>query len=369
MTQDAAELKEQRAILELKALHKSYNQTSVVRGIEFRLQRGELLTLLGASGCGKTTTLRMIGGFLEATSGQILLDGKDVTHLPPAQRDTSMVFQNYALFPHLTAAQNIAFGLQRRKVAKHLIAEKVARYLTLLKLDGLGDRLPKQLSGGQQQRVAVARALAVEPSVLLMDEPFSNLDAGLRQSTATELRRLQQQIGTTVVLVTHDKEEALAISDRVAVLSNGVLEQIGSAKDVYERPSTRFVADFASKSNIFEGTVSQVSNSAAVVDVAGVGQVRVPFVGALSAGQAVAVAVRPEVMATGQSEVSSARRNRVDGIVKSTTYLGNAVRLVLKTSTGQEISCLTLGSRVEGYEPGAPIAFSWAEHEGVLLLH
>src|SRR5262244_605925 len=243
------------ARIELEAVSKRYGDFHAVRNFSLTIEQGELVVLLGPSGCGKTTTLRMIAGFVPVTSGRIRLGGRDVTGLPPHRRNTGLVFQGYALFPHLTAAENIAFGLQMRGLSEAVVREKVASALRLVRLDDLGDRLPRQLSGGQQQRVALARALVIEPDALLLDEPLSNLDAKLREEVRTELKEIQQSLGKTTILVTHDQEEALSISDRIAVMDAGRIRQVGSPLEVYGRPVDRFVADFVGIANFVGATV------------------------------------------------------------------------------------------------------------------
>jgi putative spermidine/putrescine transport system ATP-binding protein len=238
--------------VEIHELAAGYDGTRVLDLSELSIQAGEFLSILGPSGCGKTTLLNCLAGFVEPEHGRILLDGKDVTALPPYRRGLGMVFQNYALFPHLTVADNVAYGLRVRKVGRTERAARVAEALRLVGLADFAGRRPRQLSGGQQQRVAIARALAIRPSVLLLDEPLSNLDAKLRREMRVELRSLQQQVGTTMVFVTHDQEEALALSDRVAVMNAGRVEQLGTPEEVYRRPRTRFVAEFIGAANVLE---------------------------------------------------------------------------------------------------------------------
>src|SRR5437660_7237767 len=244
------------AQLDITGLAKRYGDFYAVRDVSLGIRDGEFLVLLGPSGCGKTTTLRMVAGFIEPTAGHVKLGGSDVTLLPPWKRNAGMVFQSYALFPHLTVAQNIAFGLEMRKQPRADIERRVEETLALVRLTGYGARLPRQLSGGQQQRVALARALAIRPDVLLLDEPLSNLDAKLRQEVRVEIRELQRQLGLTTVMVTHDQEEALTMADRLVVMSEGSVRQVGSQRDLYERPADRFVAGFVGRSTFLEGTVT-----------------------------------------------------------------------------------------------------------------
>src|SRR5262245_35079316 len=239
----------------LDRLSKRYGEVWAVRDVSLTIEEGELVVLLGPSGCGKTTILRMIAGLAEATGGRIQLGGRDITDAPPYRRNTGLVFQGYALFPHLTVAENVAFGLEMRRLARPAIAGKVAEALRLVRLEGLGDRLPRQLSGGQQQRVALARALVIAPELLLLDEPLSNLDAKLREEVRVEIRQLQRTLGLTTLMVTHDQEEALTMADRLVVMSSGVIQQIGTQRELYDRPANRFVAGFVGRTNFFPGRV------------------------------------------------------------------------------------------------------------------
>ena len=242
------------AALILDHLTKYYGSHAAVDTLSLTVADGEFLVLLGPSGCGKTTTLRMIAGFVEASTGQVSLGGRDITREPPHRRNIGVVFQNYALFPHLSVFENVAFGLRRRKRPEAEIRTRVARALGLVRLDGFADRLPKQLSGGQQQRVAIARALVIEPDILLLDEPLSALDAKLRQEVRQELKALQRLLGIATILVTHDQDEAMSLGDRLVVMNAGRVEQIGSPQELYRQPASRFVAGFIGRGNFLEGT-------------------------------------------------------------------------------------------------------------------
>src|SRR5262245_57438579 len=244
------------ARLELSHLSKHFGGTVAVRDVTLDVGDGEFIVLLGPSGCGKTTTLRMIAGFVAPTAGRVRLGGRDVTTLPPWQRNAGMVFQSYALFPHLTVAENVAFGLEMRSMATTEIEPRVKEALRMVRLAGYEQRLPRELSGGQQQRVALARALAIRPDVLLLDEPLSNLDAKLRETVRVEIRELQRQLGITTVMVTHDQEEALIMADRLVVMSDGAVRQVGTQQELYERPADRFVAGFVGRSNLLAGTMA-----------------------------------------------------------------------------------------------------------------
>ncbi|HEY8648729.1 MAG TPA: ABC transporter ATP-binding protein [Candidatus Limnocylindria bacterium] len=282
------------AEVQLRGVDKFYGDLHVVRGVSFTLHDREFLALLGPSGCGKTTTLRMIGGFIRVDGGEILIDGKDMTDVPPERRPTAMVFQNYALWPHMSVGDNIAFGLKLRKLPKAEIADRVKRILDVVRLEGVEKRYPSQLSGGQQQRVALARALVLGPDILLLDEPLSNLDAKLRVRMRDEIRRIQQELQITTIYVTHDQEEALTMADRIAVMNQGVIEQLGDSGDIYDRPATPFVADFIGQSNFFEATLEDGPGGPQVR----AGELLVPVDAAgLATGTPVTVSIRPEDIA------------------------------------------------------------------------
>src|SRR4051794_34861850 len=293
------------ARLDIQNLVKRYGDFHAVKDVSLSVADGEFVVLLGPSGCGKTTTLRMVAGFIEPTAGQVRLGGTDVTLLPPWKRNAGMVFQSYALFPHLTVAQNVAFGLEMRKVPKADMDKRVEEALALVRLSGLGGRLPRQLSGGQQQRVALARALAIRPDVLLLDEPLSNLDAKLRQEVRLEIRELQRQLGLTTVMVTHDQEEALTVADRLVVMADGEIRQIGSQRDLYERPADRFVAGFVGRSTFLDGRVTAPGE----FESAGGLRLKCRPDGALGPA---ALALRPERLTLG---ASGALDNRLPGRV------------------------------------------------------
>lgn len=242
---------EKNIILQLKNIRKSFGESQVLDGVTLEIQAGEFVTLLGASGCGKTTTLRIIAGLEMPDAGQVVLEGRDITKLEPNRRPVNMVFQNYALFPHMNVAENIGYGLKIKKVPKNIIAEKTEEMLRLVQLEGYGKRMPDKLSGGQRQRVAIARAVVNEPKVLLLDEPLGALDLKLRRQMQLELKRLQKQLGITFIYITHDQEEAINMSDRIAVMNGGILEQVGTPNEIYYHPETSYVADFVGNANIF----------------------------------------------------------------------------------------------------------------------
>ncbi len=344
------------ADVDLRGLSKHYGDFYAVREVSLHIADGEFLVLLGPSGCGKTTTLRMIAGFIEPSAGHVRLAGQDVTLLPPWKRNAGMVFQSYALFPHLTVAQNVAFGLEMRKLARADIARRVEETLALVRLGGYGGRLPRQLSGGQQQRVALARALVIRPDVLLLDEPLSNLDAKLRQEVRVEIRELQRQLGLTTVMVTHDQEEALTMADRLVVMNEGSVRQVGSQRDLYERPADRFVAGFVGRSTFLDGTVDQP------------GRFRTD--GGLSlacrdgrAGRA-ALALRPE-----RVEIGAAPRpgldNSLPGTVEFVSYLGALIDIHVRLSPNDRL-VVQIANREGGFAPevGQPVHVGWPASAG-----
>ena len=306
---------------------KAYGSVVAVDAVSFEIEPGTLVTLLGPSGCGKTTTLRLIAGLEMANGGRILIGDQDVTLLPATDRDVSMVFQSYALFPHMSVAENVAYGLTMGKMPKAEVRERAEDGLNLVGLDGYGKRLPSELSGGQQQRVAVARALVLEPSVLLFDEPLSNLDAKLRRRVREDIRELQQKLGLTSIYVTHDQEEALAVSDRIIVMRNAEIAQEGSPRDLYEAPADEFVADFIGDANLVEASIEAVENGEAVVRI-GTAEWRVPARG-LGTGP-VKLAIRPEAIRLAQQ----GDEGSLEANVLKATYLGSHMEYTLKTPFG-----------------------------------
>jgi putative spermidine/putrescine transport system ATP-binding protein len=306
--------------LELENVRKQYGPNVVVHDFNLSVARGEFVSFLGPSGCGKTTTLRMVAGFETPSSGMIRLDGKDITDLRPNQRNVGMVFQSYALFPNLTVADNIAFGLKVKKRPAAEIRARVEEMLALIKLPQLGGRYPYQLAGGQQQRVALARAIAVKPQVLLLDEPLSALDAKIRVSLRSEIRSLQRNLGVTTIYVTHDQEEALSMSDRVVVMSEGRMEQVGAPFEVYNYPRTRFVASFVGTLNILNGTVVDPDKGRVTIDGQEITTVR----GVVDAarGDVRPVALRPEAIV-----LNGSGSNRLNGAIDEVSFLGAVVRI------------------------------------------
>jgi putative spermidine/putrescine transport system ATP-binding protein len=340
----------------LNGLSKHYGDFYAVREVSLTIADGEFLVLLGPSGCGKTTTLRMIAGFIEPSAGHVRLAGQDVTLLPPWKRNAGMVFQSYALFPHMTVAQNVAFGLEMRKLPRADIGRRVDETLALVRLSGYGGRLPRQLSGGQQQRVALARALAIRPDVLLLDEPLSNLDAKLRQEVRVEIRELQRQLGLTTVMVTHDQEEALTMADRLVVMNEGAVRQVGTQRDLYERPADRFVAGFVGRSTFLAGTIEAPdrfrSKGGLVLACAG-GR----------AGPAM-LALRPE-----RVEISAASLagldNNLSGTVEFVSYLGALIDIHVRLSPEDRL-VVQIANREGGFTPevGQSVHVGWPASAG-----
>jgi spermidine/putrescine transport system ATP-binding protein len=342
-----------------------------VEDVDLQVAAGEFFSLLGPSGCGKTTTLRMLAGFEEPSSGRILLYGKDMVGVPPYRRDVNMVFQHYALFPHMNVYDNIAFGLRHKKVAKDEIRRRVADALRLVELEGRDQRRPRQLSGGQQQRVALARALVNEPRALLLDEPLGALDLKLRRAMQLELKRIQREVGITFVYVTHDQEEALTMSDRLAVMNAGRIEQLGNPRDLYERPATRFVADFLGTSNILGGRLERAGDGWALAGLGAGERVLMRGTDGLHAGQEVEIVVRPEKMA-----LHAAGDPPPDGqcalrcTVAEVVYLGTSTSYSVVTDGGAQVSVYRQNAATV---PGEEVAvgqvgwLSWpSEHSYVL---
>ncbi|WP_268625924.1 ABC transporter ATP-binding protein [Paenibacillus alvei] len=325
--------------VELQGVHKRFGGTVVVDNFNLGVERGECVTFLGPSGCGKTTTLNMIAGFLEPDGGELRIKGKSMRGVPANKRDLGMVFQTYSLFPHMTVGENVAYGLKLRKTSKSEMADRVKKVLDLVKLPHVIDRYPKQLSGGQRQRIAIARALVTEPSLLLLDEPLSNLDAKLREELREEMKRLQQEIGVTTIFVTHDQEEAMYLSDRIVVLDHGAVEQIGTPEQIYHEPASAFVHEFIGKSNRFEATVVAVNDHWGELRTAGGIRLKAERNGySFKEGEQVLAYVRPEHirMEAVRSEAgdSSNESNCSHGAVSLVSFLGSYGEMVVRTADG-----------------------------------
>jgi len=324
--------------LELKGITKKFGSFTAVQDFNIAMRKGEFLSFLGPSGCGKTTTLRMIAGFIEPTEGDIFIQGRKVTELPPYKRNIGMVFQNYALFPHLTVFDNISFGLRYRKVAKPDVKGLVDEMLELVELPGLGERKPAELSGGQQQRVALARALIIKPKVLLMDEPLSNLDAKLREGLRIELRQIQKELGITTVFVTHDQEEALTLSDRIAVMDQGRVTQIGTPHEIYETPQSTFEASFIGQSNLFQSRVQAVQDDTVTVSLKGDLTLNAAFGDQFKAGDQRELLIRAErirVLGKARREHGQDRMNVIKGVIENLAYLGGNVHYYIRLENNE----------------------------------
>lgn len=319
----------------LTNLRKQFGDFVAVENTNLRVKKGEFLTFLGSSGCGKTTTLRMIAGFEDPTDGSILIGGRHVEHLPPNKRDVNTVFQNYALFPHLTVRQNIAFGLKIQKVPKAEIKERVDRIIKLVKLEEHADKAPDQLSGGQKQRVAIARAIVNNPKVLLLDEPLGALDMKLRKEMQLELKALQRQLQITFIYVTHDQEEALTMSDRIAVMNRGRIEQVGSAFDIYEKPQTKFVAQFVGETNLFENADGTYTS------------------------------IRPENMRLSKEPVAG--RDSLPVRFESMVYVGNITKLHCISASGQKLIASEFSEDAESFHEGDQLYINWIPERAVQI--
>ncbi|MED3652336.1 ABC transporter ATP-binding protein [Heyndrickxia sporothermodurans] len=349
--------------VEIKGAIKQFGPNVVLNGIDLEVKQGELLTLLGPSGCGKTTTLNLIAGFLEADQGDVYIKGKKVNKIPPYKRDLGMVFQTYSLFPHMTVYENLNFGLKLRKVAKEEQKKKIERALELVKMSGLEHRYPRELSGGQRQRVAISRALVVEPELLLLDEPLSNLDAKLRHELRTEIKRLQKEIGVTTIFVTHDQEEALSMSDRVVVMNAGKIEQISTPTSIYDHPESEFVFQFIGKSNSFNGKVAAVDNQHVSVKV---GEMitnvkKENMMGTdrlLKVGDEVKLYIRPEkvqIASTKDRAGSSIEFHRAE--ISQLNYLGTSWEIAVSLF-GESVQILT-NSYDPSWQYGSEVYIRW----------
>ncbi|MCP3797928.1 ABC transporter ATP-binding protein [Allokutzneria sp. A3M-2-11 16] len=353
-------------------VRKSFHDQVAVDSVSLRVHEGEFFSVLGPSGCGKTTLLRMIAGFDDPDSGRIELDGVDMVGVPPYRRDVNTVFQSYALFPHLSVRDNVAYGLRRKKVRGAELRRRVAEHLELVQLGRFADRRPGQLSGGQQQRVAIARALACEPRLLLLDEPLGALDAQLRKQVQIELMRIQREVGTTFLYVTHDQEEALVLSHRVAVMNAGRLEQVGYPEDVYERPATRFVAGFIGTSNILDGQVSGVDGQWVELSAHGVHRLRsaLPEGRTVRAGEKVAVTVRPEKLHLHEREDEVPTGwCALNGTVADVVYTGVSTQYVVELPGGGSMVAFVQNARrvSDAGTPGQPVCMAWDPEFTVLL--
>ncbi len=357
-------------IVDIKGVNKIYGTNHVVKDLNLLVEEGEFLTLLGSSGCGKTTTLRMIAGFEEPTTGSITVEGEPIEDKEPYERNVNTVFQSYALFPHMTIYDNVAYGLKMKKVPKKEIKERVLKMLEMVQLSGFEKRYPSQLSGGQKQRVAIARALINRPKVLLLDEPLGALDLKLRKQMQLELKRLQKKLNITFIYVTHDQEEALTMSDRIAIMHDGVMDQIGSPTEIYERPATKFVATFIGETNVFDGTIRSIEGGKAVI---GIENGEVTSSGSVEEGDGkntgfavnefVTVSVRPEKMHFSPKPVEGFM---VPAVVRDYIYVGSVLKCIAVLPNGNEIKMEKLAG--EELPPiGEKVFICWEPEDAVLI--
>jgi len=360
----AVGLKMKAVGVDLRSVTKRFGTVTAVDNVSLAIEPGEFVLLLGPSGCGKTTTLRLVAGFETPDAGQVAIGGKRVDHVPTYRRNLGMVFQSYALFPHLTVADNIGFGLSIRGTPRSEIQGRVKAMLELVRMPGYADRYPHQLSGGEQQRVALARALAVNPQVLLLDEPFGALDRKLRQEMQGELRDLQHELGVTTIFVTHDQEEALLMADRIAVMERGRVEQLDEPTVVYERPRTHFVATFLGEANLFSGPVREVEGGTVEVEETG-NLIRATCQGAPpAAGQTVEVMVRPERV---RLETGPGGPNRVPGRIQRKRYLGEKFRYEVRLESGKSVLAVLPASADGRFEVGQDVWAAWAPADTLVL--
>ncbi len=356
-------------VVVLDRVVKSFGGVAAVDRLSLVIHRGEFFSMLGPSGCGKTTTLRLIGGFESPDEGMVRLNGQDVTDLPAYKRNVNTVFQSYGLFPHLSVFDNVAFGLRRRKVEAKEVERRVNEALELVNLAGYGKRRKAQLSGGQQQRVALARALVNRPQVLLLDEPLGALDLKLRKQMQLELKRIQKDVGITFVFVTHDQEEAMTISDRIAVMNKGRIEQLGPPEEVYERPATEFVAEFLGASNLLDGTYRGSQDGWGLCDLDSGAKIRIPAGPARQTGDRLRVGVRPEkIQIVPAGGALAAALNAVAGTLRSAVFAGVSFQYFFQTHEGREMSAFDRnGSGNAVAQPGEAVRLAWApEHTFVI---
>jgi len=358
-----------RYSVELRGVSKLFGEFAAVSEVDLQVLKGEFFSLLGPSGCGKTTTLRLIGGLESPDRGDIYINSERVNEVPPYKRDASIVFQNLALFPHMTVANNIAYGLWLRKLPKAHIRRKVTEMLELVQLPGMEQRRPDQLSGGQQQRVAVARSLVLQPEVLLLDEPLAALDRKLRKEMQIELRRIQRDVGITFIYVTHDQKEALSMSDRIAVMKDGQVAQLGAPRDIYERPQTRFVADFMGAANVFDARVTEQNDTHLTLRTRNGLEVGATVDKLPPDYTAVGFSVRPESVQLNAQPGNAPHDNVFEGTVASMVYLGDVVEVAVSLpSTDQFVAFLSTNAQSAPLDEGQTVWISWPAQDSNLLL-
>ena len=349
----------------LSRVTKKYGDVTALHALDLEIREGEFLTLLGPSGCGKTTTLRLIAGFIQPTSGTIYLGDDDITAVAPQHRKIGMVFQDYALFPHMTVRENIAFGLEERRYEKHRIPQRVDELLDLIRLPDMGDRYPSEVSGGQQQRIAVARAVAFPPRVLLMDEPLGALDLKLREAMQIEVRRIQRELSITTVYVTHDQTEAMNMSDRIVVMNEGVIEQLGTAEEIYGRPASRFVAGFVGQINLLSGRVVGEEGEWMVVDAAGA-RIRASKREGVRRDTEVSIGIRPELFKAMTNDAASPGMNALEGRIAGRTFAGNLLHVHVDLDDGTRVVLEVRPQDLLG-EVGTAIRLGWRPDDTIVL--
>ena len=352
----------------IEAVTKRFDDVTAVDDVSIAVPGGEFFSMLGPSGCGKTTTLRMIAGFETPDEGRILLQGADVTNVPPARRNVNMVFQAYGLFPHMTVAENIAFGPKIKKLGRGEIATRLSDVIKTVRLDGLEDRRPNQLSGGQQQRVALARALVNQPAALLLDEPLGALDLKLRKEMQLELKELQQRTGTTFLYVTHDQEEAMTMSDRIAVMNGGVVEQLATPRELYQRPATAFVAGFIGTSNLIRLRVDRREDAMLAMELGDGERILAVDPGGADLGEHATITVRPEWIKLANGAADD-RACYVGGTVIDVVYLGSITQLIVVLRTGERLTVHRLNDEVGAIDPrpGEPVMLRWAADHSYIV--
>ena len=358
-------IKSTQDMIILTNLRKQYGDFVAVENTTLNVKKGEFLTFLGSSGCGKTTTLRIIAGFEDPTEGSILIGGKHAEHLPPNKREVNTVFQNYALFPHLTIRENIAFGLKLQKVKKAEIKERVENIIKLVKLEEHADKSPDQLSGGQKQRVAIARAIVNNPKVLLLDEPLGALDLKLRKEMQLELKQLQRELEITFIYVTHDQEEALTMSDRIVVMNKGRIEQVGTAHEIYERPQTKFVAQFIGETNLFEDVEILEKNGNDYVVAIGSEKVSTDSMKDFKPGEKVHISIRPENMKLSRTPMEG--RESIAVTYDSNIYVGNISKFVVFTDQGRRLTASEFSEDAGTFNKGDKVYINWIPERAVMI--
>lgn len=356
---------DKQPLLSLRSLSKTFETQKVLCGIDLDVYAGEFLTLLGPSGCGKTTTLRIIAGLETPDGGQVFLEGKDITNLPPEKRAVNTVFQNYALFPHMNVYKNIGYGLRMRGIDKKTIDEKVNHILSLVQLEGYGKRMPFQLSGGQRQRVAIARSAVLEPKILLLDEPLGALDLQLRRQMQFELKSMQQRLGITFIYITHDQEEALNMSDRIALMQNGKFVQIDTPHNLYEKPNTVFAATFIGETNLLEGRVVSMNENEVMLDMNGV-HIPAKREEWVKSGQDLCLCIRAERLHYSRKQREC--RQALTGVMRGSRYTGSVRTALLELANGQTLISRRTTESEEDIMPGEPICIWWDTETACLVV-